>query len=38
MNIGTHFDHSNHIAFISTHTKIDTRYRATEVNLLIQLF
>ena len=22
MNIGTHFDHNNHIAFISIHTKI----------------
>ena len=24
MNIGTYFDHNNHIVFISTHTKIGT--------------
>ena len=24
MNIGTHFDYDNHVAFISTHTKMGT--------------
>ena len=43
MNIGTHFDY-NHIAFISTHTKIGMPHEKapvtvqTEVNLLIWLF
>ena len=35
MNIATHFDYNNHIAFISIHTKIGTRYMQTVVNLLI---
>ena len=29
MNIGTHFDYNNHIAFISTHTKISTHMKNT---------
>ena len=31
MNIGTHFDYNNHIAFISTHTKIGTPYEKAPV-------
>ena len=44
MTIGTHFDYSNHIVFISTHTKISTPHEKApvtmqmEVNLLIRLF
>ena len=38
MTIGTHLDCNNHIAFISTHTKIGTRSVQTEVNLLIRQF
>ena len=42
--MGTHFDYNNHIAFISTDTKIGTPHEKapvtmqTEVNLLIWLF
>ena len=32
MNIGTHFEHSNHIAFISTHTKIGTSHEQAPVS------
>ena len=32
MNIGTHFEHSNHIAFISTHTKIRTSHEKAPVS------
>ena len=44
MNIGTHFDYNNHIAFISTHTKIGIPHEKapittqTEVNFADSAF
>ena len=45
MNIGTHFDYTSHITFISTHTKIGTPHERKgtftvqmEVIMLIPLF
>ena len=44
MNISIHLDYNNHIAFISTHTKVGTPHEEapvtvqTKVNLLIRFF
>ena len=44
MNVGTHFDYNNHIAFLSTHTKIGTPHAKapvtvqTEVNFADSVF
>ena len=33
MNIGTHFDPDNHVAFISTHTKTGTPHEKAPVTV-----